>query len=645
MRKVAPFGGPFTITTDCLSFNGRHKVAAIKKARTWPASRALLVFSIILLAGVAFAGFSQAIDGTVTAVSTTGLTFTAADGTEKSAAIPPGTLVLERFDVPFADIREGDALSVLSHQANDGTLTARSINIFPVEQWELARKGQFHISTGDMVTIAVVTSFATKADGHSLALKYKDLTATVEVPKSAAIHRIVVVNISAMKAGMRILVMGGTNPDGSVRVGEVSFDAPWGSRPPDLDQIAKSGTATDVRSIEERVETGTATDVKRVMGFLTTSSDNGYTWLMLAALRNPNAEVVTLLVDGGIDVNAKTKSNRDTALTLAANFNQNSEVVSALLKAGADVNAKNNNGDTALILAAYANQNSEVVSALLKAGADINAKNNSGVTALMLAAFKNHNPEVVSMLLQAGADASVRFSNGATALDGARQNPAMQNTIAYRQLAAATPNQQSSSSQQSNSNQGSGTDLMGILNGLSSLAQALQQGSAEIANIRNRQTPRSTLKALAQNLNSLNGGTPAPGATNNNTSNSIQGQAGTHGGPYNGPGANTVHELLGLPSVKPYIRSWTPPAPQLPPANGQREALIAAAIEDAWGAEAEARAGRPKRAEQLAAVMHENLKNAYLLRSTTPLPIGGPGSTFTADPISDGDLKSLLDAY
>ncbi len=153
------------------------------------------------------------------------------------------------------------------------------------------------------------------------------------------------------------------------------------------------------------VRTGSLSDLQGVLPTLNLqpNATNGWTWLMEAAEYNPNADVITALIQAGSPVNAATSQNNTSALALAA----------------------------------YSNPSADVVSALLRAGADVNARNRYGATPLILAAWKNPNPQVVSVLLQGGADADLRGYNGGTALNAANQNPAMQNTAAYQQLTEA----------------------------------------------------------------------------------------------------------------------------------------------------------------------------------------------------------------
>jgi len=112
---------------------------------------------------------------------------------------------------------------------------------------------------------------------------------------------------------------------------------------------------------------------------------DGVTSLMVAALYNPDPEVIATLLTAGTELNARNEHGV-TPLMYAAQFNPNPDVIARLLQAGADVNAQDGNGDTALTSAAQSTNSpeviAEVISALLRAGANVNAKNNDGKTAL-----------------------------------------------------------------------------------------------------------------------------------------------------------------------------------------------------------------------------------------------------------------------
>jgi ankyrin repeat protein len=127
---------------------------------------------------------------------------------------------------------------------------------------------------------------------------------------------------------------------------------------------------------------------------------------------------------------------------LAAAFNSNPDVISLLIKGGADVNAKNNkyiDGSTALMCATGNKNNLDVILVLIKGGADVNAQDSDGSTALMRAACNSNNPDVILALLKGGADANVRDKNGRRAIDLVESlNSAIKNSPAYQQLLAVT---------------------------------------------------------------------------------------------------------------------------------------------------------------------------------------------------------------
>ena len=94
--------------------------------------------------------------------------------------------------------------------------------------------------------------------------------------------------------------------------------------------------------------------------------------------------------------NAKDRVG-NTALMLATK-NPNPEVVSLLLKAGADVNVKDMDGGTALIWSVTPNSTSEVLSTLLKAGADSNAKDNNNKSALDWALWHGNTDAIKELM-------------------------------------------------------------------------------------------------------------------------------------------------------------------------------------------------------------------------------------------------------
>lgn len=135
-------------------------------------------------------------------------------------------------------------------------------------------------------------------------------------------------------------------------------------------------------------------------------------------------------LNSGSDINAKD-DDEASPLHLAALKNENPDVLTVLLDAGADVNARGRFGGTPLLFAAFMNENPNALKALLDVGADVHAKTENGNTSLHWAANNNENPEVLSLLLDAGADGTAVNEEGKTPFDLVKDNEAMAGTDAY----------------------------------------------------------------------------------------------------------------------------------------------------------------------------------------------------------------------
>ena len=139
--------------------------------------------------------------------------------------------------------------------------------------------------------------------------------------------------------------------------------------------------------------------------------------LMNAAFHG-NAEVASLLIIAGADVNAKVYDPRPeitiTPIILAARSGDTA-TVEVLIRAGADVNARTSSlygmHETPLMHASRYGD-AEMVDRLIEAGADVNARNDYGWTPLMFASTRigedeNGSPvslSIVETLIRHGAD-------------------------------------------------------------------------------------------------------------------------------------------------------------------------------------------------------------------------------------------------
>jgi hypothetical protein len=197
-----------------------------------PARLASMAIVFLFAFGAALGGFAQAmtsatsVDGTITAVKGSTITLVLADKLQKTIALQPDTLILSRQVATLQEIKSGDALGVASRRASDGSMMAISINIFSPELWDVVRKGQFPMSTGDTMTNAKVTQYVQDVKGRVLTMQYTEGTSTITVPDGIQIHRMVTVKPPDLVVGLHISVRGTVSSDGSLRAATVSYDQP-----------------------------------------------------------------------------------------------------------------------------------------------------------------------------------------------------------------------------------------------------------------------------------------------------------------------------------------------------------------------------------------------------------------------------------
>ena len=116
-------------------------------------------------------------------------------------------------------------------------------------------------------------------------------------------------------------------------------------------------------------------------------------------------KMVELLLQGGADIDARTKDGR-TSLSFAANAGRETVVV----------DQANNTGVTPLYIAAE-NGHTEVVALLVKeGGAAVDQANNDGWTPLLTAADEGHTEVVALLVKEGGAAVDQAINDGATPL-------------------------------------------------------------------------------------------------------------------------------------------------------------------------------------------------------------------------------------
>jgi len=164
-------------------------------------------------------------DGTIASVAGNSLKINTESG-PRVVQVSPDTLILGRQATTLASIAPGDPMAVTSKRETDGSLTAISIVIFSSELWARARKGQWVMDSGNMMTNAVVMKYVDRVEGHTLYLKYNEGASAINVPPGTDIHRLVSVRLRDLKPGMRIMARGVGEADGSIKASSITFDRP-----------------------------------------------------------------------------------------------------------------------------------------------------------------------------------------------------------------------------------------------------------------------------------------------------------------------------------------------------------------------------------------------------------------------------------
>ena len=168
----------------------------------------------------------QTAEGTIDAVGTGMLTLTSAAGARVQIKTTAETFLLDRVQAKLEDIKVGDFIAVTARKESNGSLTALSINIFAPALRGRVREGQWPMDTGNIMTNAVVTEYVSRVSGRTISLAITGGTPTIAVAPSAEVHRLVLITLQDLRAGMHVTVRGSTNADGSVTATSVTVEGP-----------------------------------------------------------------------------------------------------------------------------------------------------------------------------------------------------------------------------------------------------------------------------------------------------------------------------------------------------------------------------------------------------------------------------------
>lgn len=155
----------------------------------------------------------------------------------------------------------------------------------------------------------------------------------------------------------------------------------------------------------------------------TVKNESGFTPLALAAYSG-KVETSKALLDAGAEIDTKTGDyhslyGKTTPLGLAV-MQDHADMVTLLIDRGADVNAVCLHGRTPLMMAVGSDDSTiEIASKLLENGAKVNVQDNNGRTPLMGAVLSRRG-DLVTLLLEHGASTSKADKEGETAFSFAR---------------------------------------------------------------------------------------------------------------------------------------------------------------------------------------------------------------------------------
>ena len=165
-------------------------------------------------------------EGTINGVGGDGITVALTGAGVTPVKISPTTFVIGRQRASLESIKPDDFLAVTAKREDNGTLTAILINILPPEYRGRAREGQFPMDSGNVMTNATVMEYAARVENRMLYLKYKDGAAAIAVPPTTEVHRLTVIRLSDLRAGMHVIARGVANPDGSITASSITVEQP-----------------------------------------------------------------------------------------------------------------------------------------------------------------------------------------------------------------------------------------------------------------------------------------------------------------------------------------------------------------------------------------------------------------------------------
>jgi hypothetical protein len=181
----------------------------------------LAVIGMLAGCGAAAAQAATTIEGVIATATPTSATITTKMGSTV-ITLNDKTHVIRRLPATLADVKVGTFMAITASKAADGALTAVSMNI--LDAIPNARKGQWPMESGNIMTNMNVTSIVAGKSGRTLTLSYQDHSTSIIVPDNTPIRRIVVGKVSDLKPGQHVTVHGDNDGYGVITASYVSIE-------------------------------------------------------------------------------------------------------------------------------------------------------------------------------------------------------------------------------------------------------------------------------------------------------------------------------------------------------------------------------------------------------------------------------------
>ena len=180
--------------------------------------------AVAAIAGGALSAAAQStttVEGTIANATPTSATIATKMGST-TVVLTNQTRVIRWLPATLADVKVGTFLAITAGKAADGTLTAVSMNI--LDAMPSARKGQWPMESGNIMTNMNVTSIVEGKSGRTLKLSYQDQNTSIVVPAGTPIRRILPGKVADLKAGEHVTVRGDNDGYGVITASSVTIE-------------------------------------------------------------------------------------------------------------------------------------------------------------------------------------------------------------------------------------------------------------------------------------------------------------------------------------------------------------------------------------------------------------------------------------